>query len=88
MERKIILSADSTCDLGNVLKDQYGVHYYPYHIILDNQQYTDGLDITPEDLYTCLLYTSIPDHYCWYRLKISFSSQISSVISVYQRSWQ
>lgn len=52
MERKIILSADSTCDLGNVLKDQYGVHYYPYHIILDNQQYTDGLDIAPEDLYT------------------------------------
>lgn len=51
MERNIILSADSTCDLGGELKKRYHVHYCPYHIILDDQQYTDGLDITPDDLY-------------------------------------
>lgn len=51
MERKIILSADSTCDLGDMLKEKYKVNYYPYHIILGEQQYTDGVDITPEDLY-------------------------------------
>ena len=26
---KIILSADSTCDLGDELKAKYQVHYYP-----------------------------------------------------------
>ena len=51
MERSIILSADSTCDLGGELKKRYHVHYCPFHIILDDQQYTDGLDITPDDLY-------------------------------------
>ena len=30
---KIILSADSTCDLGDELKAKYQVHYYPFHII-------------------------------------------------------
>ena len=31
---KIILSADSTCYLGEELKARYDVHYYPFHIIL------------------------------------------------------
>lgn len=52
MERKIILSADSTCDLGGMLKEKYSVNYYPFHIILGDQQYKDGVDVTPEDMYT------------------------------------
>lgn len=47
----IILSADSTCDLGEELKVKYDVQYYPYHIILDGKQYQDNVDITPDDLY-------------------------------------
>ena len=38
---KIILSADSTCDLGDELKAKYQVHYYPFHIILGDKQYQD-----------------------------------------------
>ena len=34
-QRKVILSADSTCDLGEELKARYDVHYYPFHIILE-----------------------------------------------------
>ena len=33
-QRKVILSADSTCDLGEELKARYDVHYYPFRIIL------------------------------------------------------
>ena len=51
MERKIILSADSTCDLGPQLQQQYDVHFYPFHILLDDRSYTDSVDIQPEDLY-------------------------------------
>jgi DegV family protein with EDD domain len=51
MQRKIILSADSTCDLGEELKNRYHVHYFPFHIILGDQQFSDGVDITPDDLY-------------------------------------
>lgn len=48
---KIILSADSTCDLGDELKAQYDVHYYPYHIILEEQEYRDNVDIAVEQIF-------------------------------------
>ena len=50
-EQKIILSADSPCDVGEELKLRYQVSLYPLHIILDGTQYTDGLDITSAQLY-------------------------------------
>ena len=55
---KIILSADSTCDLDSELKERYHVHYFPLHIILNGKDYRDNVDITPEQIYDCLLYTS------------------------------
>ncbi len=51
MERKIILSADSTCDLGGELQKQHHVHFYPFHIILEGKDYQDNVDIYPEQIY-------------------------------------
>ena len=51
MQRKVILSADSSCDLGPQLIQQYHVHLFPFTILLDGQAYTDGEGITPDDLY-------------------------------------
>ena len=48
---RILLSADSTCDLGDELKEQYQVHYYPFHIILEGRDYQDNVDITPQDIF-------------------------------------
>lgn len=50
--RKIILSADSTCDLDEDLKKRYGVSTYPLHVILGEKQYKDGVDITAYDIYS------------------------------------
>ena len=49
--RKIVLSADSTCDLSPELKERYNVHYYPFHIIYRGESYQDNVDITPQTLY-------------------------------------
>lgn len=49
--RKVLLSADSTCDIGPELQKKYEVSFYNYHIILDGKSYTDMVDITPDDLY-------------------------------------
>ncbi|KRG11071.1 DegV family protein [Lederbergia galactosidilytica] len=49
--KKIILSADSTCDLDDCLKQRYKVHCQPLHINLGNKQYEDGVNITPDDIY-------------------------------------
>ncbi len=51
MNGKIILSADSTCDLGAALKEQHEVNYYPFHIILYNKEYRDNVDITPDEIF-------------------------------------
>ena len=51
MQRKVILSADSPCDLGEQLRSRYDVHFFPFHILLGEQPYTDSVDIHPEDLY-------------------------------------
>ena len=48
---KIVVTADSTCDLGEELKARYNVQYMPLHVVLDGQQYNDGLDITPDQIY-------------------------------------
>ena len=50
-DSKIILSADTPCDIGAELKERYHVSLHPLHIILDDKQYTDGVDITSEQLY-------------------------------------
>ena len=49
--KPILLSADTPCDIGDELKARYQVSLFPLHIILDEQQYTDGVDITSDDLY-------------------------------------
>lgn len=51
MKQKIILSADSTCDLGEELKARYDVHYYPFHVILEERDYQDNVDITVKEIF-------------------------------------
>lgn len=49
--KKVVLSADSTCDLGEELIEQYGIQIQPLHIILDNADYQDGVDITVDTIF-------------------------------------
>ncbi len=49
---KVILTADSTCDLTQELSKRYNVTgYTPLHIILGEKSYEDGVNITPPDIY-------------------------------------
>lgn len=49
--RKVLLSADSTCDLLDSQKEKYQILSCPLHIILDDKSYDDSVDIFPEELY-------------------------------------
>src|SRR5699024_7491869 len=49
---KVILSDDSTCDLNSTLLEQYQIQIHPLHIILGEKYYQDGVDITPDDIYS------------------------------------
>ncbi len=48
---KIIISADSTCDVTAAMKEQYDLHIVPLYVNLGDQSYRDGVDITPQDIY-------------------------------------
>lgn len=43
--------ADSTCDLSKELKKKYEITTVPLHIVLGDQEYRDGLEITSEEIY-------------------------------------
>ena len=52
MAEKIIITSDSTCDLSAELKERYGIKIIPLGITLGTEVFRDGVDITPDDIYT------------------------------------
>lgn len=48
---KIVISADSTCDIGPELSERYHVSFFPYHIIFRGNEYLDNVDITTDQIY-------------------------------------
>lgn len=47
----IQIIADTTCDLSRDLVDRYNIMTVPLHIHLGEAEYSDGVDISPEDIY-------------------------------------
>lgn len=51
MSNKVILTADSTCDLNKELIERYKVNTIPLHISLGDEMYDDWITITPDEIY-------------------------------------
>ena len=51
MNPNVIIACDSTCDLNAELIARYQVKILPLGVTLGNQQYLDGVNVTPEDIY-------------------------------------
>lgn len=51
MQKKIIITSDSTTDLGKELIARYGIRILPLKVSLGEKTYTDGVDITPDMIY-------------------------------------
>lgn len=45
---KIIITADSTADIPEDIAKQYNIRISPLHVLYDEEDFADGLDITPE----------------------------------------
>ena len=43
---------DSTCDLSPALVEKYGLTIVPLYIVMDDQSYKDGVEATPEKIFT------------------------------------
>jgi len=51
MSKPVVITADSTCDLSQELKERFAIHTLPLTILLGEQSYLDGVDFTTEDIY-------------------------------------
>lgn len=47
----IKITADSTCDLSPQILSALDIEVFPLHVLVDEQDYLDGVDITPEDIF-------------------------------------
>ncbi|MFB5066804.1 MAG: DegV family protein [Candidatus Wallacebacter cryptica] len=43
----IKITADSTCDLSAEILERFGIEIVPLHVVVDTEDYRDGVDITP-----------------------------------------
>lgn len=51
MSQKILISCDSTTDLGPELIKRYGVEVLPLTVTLGDKQYADGVDLTATEIF-------------------------------------
>lgn len=49
---KIKITADSTCDLSREIVEKYDIGIVPLHVIMDDISYSDGVNVTPEDIFS------------------------------------
>lgn len=49
--KKVSILTDSTSDLSKELLEKYEIAVFPLHIHLGEKEYSDGIDITPEEIY-------------------------------------
>ena len=47
----IKILSDSTCDLSNEILEKYNITMVPLSIVKNGTPYTDGIDITPDDIF-------------------------------------
>lgn len=47
----IRIISDSTCDLPQELVDRYGIVILPLHVLMGEEEYEDGIGITPDEIY-------------------------------------
>lgn len=49
--KAVSVLADTTCDLSLELREKYKIKTIPLHIHLGDREYSDGIDISPDDIY-------------------------------------
>ncbi|MCC8022752.1 MAG: DegV family protein [Clostridiales bacterium] len=59
MKQEIVITADSTCDIPSYIIKRYQIEITPLTILLGNQNYRDGVDIAPDDIYSYVDQTGV-----------------------------
>lgn len=49
--------SDSTCDLSKEIVDRYNIDIVPLHVLMGDNEYEDGVNITPDEILHGLMLT-------------------------------
>ena len=49
--KKVLITCDSSCDIGSKLCERYQIKLNPFRINLGTETFIDGVNVTPDDLY-------------------------------------
>lgn len=50
-KKKVLITCDSSCDLGPEICERYSIILNPFRINLGDESFIDGVEITPDELY-------------------------------------
>ena len=56
---KILISTDSTCDLSKEILSERGIKQTSLHVLLGTKEYSDGIDIVPDDIFKYVKETGV-----------------------------
>ena len=77
---RIKFSTDSAADIPAALREELGIQALPFPIAMEDREYADGVDFTPEEFYDMLLAApKIPTH-----------AQLNPYVftAVFEQAWQ
>ncbi len=86
---KIGIVTDSTADLPQELVSRYEIEVVPLHVSVDNQNYDDGVDITPTEFYqkiksgSTLPITSQPSPGAFVECYRALLGKVDAIISIH-----
>lgn len=56
----IRIIVDSTCDIPQALREQYGIEVLPLHVLVGDKEYLDGVTITTKEVYDLMRQNVLP----------------------------
>lgn len=76
---KIKIATDSTADLPKQLRDELDISMLPLTIMIEDKEYRDGLDISPQEFYRILEAEE--------KAPVSSQVPISSYVEFFEKTW-
>lgn len=57
--KNVVITVDSTADFSKEIIEKYDIRVSPLHVLLGNNEYRDGVDATPQDIFEYVKKTNV-----------------------------
>ena len=57
--KNVVITVDSTADFSKEIIEKYDIRVSPLHVLLGDNEYRDGVDATPQDIFEYVKKTNV-----------------------------